>query len=479
MKRAWSKKNLWEQAPKPVKRVVGGLLACAPPAMLLGGAFRKQLARIHESQYWPAERIREEQLRRLRCVVQLAYEQTEGYRTLYDRAGVSPSDIHSLEGFAGLPVIDKETIIEDHAPWCAVAPNSPGVDYVTTGGSSGRQLRFYINAGRSAVEYAYLVAGWQRMGYTLNTPQVVLRGMNVAPDKHGLRHEYDPILRRHYYSNFHTSDASLLQYLKHMRTLPRFFYHVYPSSIAAFARFLQRTGQEPPRGGLGILAGSETIYSDQRRHVEEVLGVRFYSWYGHSEKLVLASECEHSRDYHVWPLYGYAELLDEHDRPITTPGQVGEIVGTGFINTVMPFIRYRTGDFAEYVGDGCEACGREHLIVRNLQGHRASEVLIGFDGAAISFTTINVHDDSFDHVRRYQFQQHEPGKVTLRVIPAESWDNECHLLVQNRLQQRLGDRIALTVETCEDLPLTAAGKSSQIDQRIDLETLSPDGVLIP
>ena len=53
--------------------------------------------------------------------------------------------------------------------------------------------------------------------------------------------------------------------------------------------------------------------------IEEVFGVRMFSCYGHSEKLVLAAECEHSTDCHVWPTYGFFELIDEQGEVITTP----------------------------------------------------------------------------------------------------------------------------------------------------------------
>ncbi|MBU0717606.1 MAG: phenylacetate--CoA ligase family protein, partial [Planctomycetes bacterium] len=103
-------------------------------------------------------------------------------------------------------------------------------------------------------------------------------------------------------------------------------------------RFMRHTGRVVPSNICGVLAESEIVYPDDRALAEQLLGVRYFSSYGHTEKLVMAAECEHSGDYHVWPTYGIAELLDDEGRPITTPGQRGEIVGTGFINTIVPFI---------------------------------------------------------------------------------------------------------------------------------------------
>src|SRR5204863_7502123 len=148
----------------------------------------------------------------------------------------------------------------------------------------------------------------------------------VSPDAQGFHHEYDPLLRSHYYSNFHMTDADLRGYLEHIRTLGPCFLHVYPSSVAALAGFVRRTGAEPPANVHGILAGSETGYPTQRRFVEETLRYRYFSWYGLTEKVVLAAECERSTRYHVWPTYGFFELLDAAGHPVTTPGHRGEIV---------------------------------------------------------------------------------------------------------------------------------------------------------
>ena len=237
----------------------------------------------------------------------------------------------------------------------------------------------------------------------------VLRAGWCSPDRNGLYHEYDPILRHHYYSNSHMTDENMERYLEHMARSVRFL-HVYPSSVARWRDSVLARDGVRRRISAASSPESEIVYPEQRQMVEEVFGCRYFSCYGHTEKLVLAAECEQSTDYHVWPTYGYFELLDEAGRPVTTPGQRGEIVGTGFINTVMPFIRYRTGDWATYVGDRCEACGREHPIIRDIRGHRTQEMLLASRWPEISWTALNMHDDTFVHVRQFQFLQDTPGQ---------------------------------------------------------------------
>lgn len=465
MRKALSRKNLWESSPRWVKNSIGKVFGLFQADTVLGRKFQENLRFVHEAERWPASQTRAYQLQRLREVLRLAYEKTEYYREQFDGIGFRPEAMKSLEDMVEIPLIDKGTVIKNLDRMMTRPKDSTGIDYVATGGSSGSQLRFYIDAGRSALEFAYLSASWERCGYQVGMPTAVLRGQIVPPDQNGLRHEFDPILRRHYFSNFHMDDKSINRYLQHIENIGPCFLLAYPSSAFALAQFLVKT-KTPFHGQImGILAGSENVYPGQRKYTEEALGCRFFSWYGHSEKLVLAAECEHSSDYHVWPTYGYCELVDENGTQIRQIGQRGEIVGTGFMNTIVPFIRYRTGDYAEYVGKRCEACRRDVMILRDLlscDGRGPRDNLVGKSGTLISTTAINVHDDTLDKVRDYQFRQSIPGRAILSVIPLGDLTDTDQKRILGGMNTRLQGQITLELEVVPELLRTERGKISRV-----------------
>jgi phenylacetate-CoA ligase len=442
------------------------VLAIVPPQWLLGKMFRDQHRQVLEAQRWATEHVREYQLSRLRDILTLAYERAPFYRRTFDSVGFHPAEMNSLDLIRSIPTIDRQTVAENLADMCTRSVTEIDVDFASTGGVSGAPLHFYLDASRSSVEYAYLTASWKRAGYRLGMPMATLRGRVVRANRRGVYREYDPILRHHYYSSFHLSDENMARYLEHIATIGPCFLHVYPSTVAALARFILRSGQKAPKNIRGIIAESEIVYPDQRQMVEEVFGCRLFSCYGQSEKVVLAAGCEKSNDYHVWPTYGYFELLDEKGDSVTTPGQRGEIVGTGFVNTVMPFIRYRTGDWATYVGDRCEACGRQHPIIRDIRGHRTQEVLIAADGSEVPWTAINMHDDTFVYVRQFQFTQDAPGKAVLRIVPANGFNEKDASRIQQNLGRKLDGQVTLTTEIVDAIPLSPRGKAVYVDQRI-------------
>jgi phenylacetate-CoA ligase len=463
---AVSRKNLWQATPVFLKRALGGLLSLAPVPLLLGRRFREHATFVSEAQWWSAERSRQYQLERLRQMLARAYDKTPFYRRAFAAAGFLPADLRSLEDLSRLPTIDKDTLRVYLGDMCAVSPRAPGVDYVSTGVTSGVPFWFYIGAGRSAVEYAYLVSGWGRAGYRLGIPLAVFRGKTVEEDERGLRHEYDPLLRHHYYSNFHMTDGDMHRYVEHVRGIGPCYLHVYPSSGTALARFVLRAGLSPLPNVQGVIAESEPVSPDQRALVERAFGVRLFSSYGHSEKLVLAAECESSTDYHVWPTYGFFELLDPEGRRVTRPGERGEITGTGFINDVVPFVRYRTGDFATLVGQGCRACGRDQILIRDIEGRRPEGCLVAIDGSVITMTALNLHDETFERVRQYQFGQDVPGRAELRLIPGAGFTDEDASHVVASLDRKLKGRLTLTLRLVEEIKPTARGKHVIVDQRI-------------
>jgi phenylacetate-CoA ligase len=160
------------------------------------------------------------------------------------------------------------------------------------------------------------------------------------------------------------------------------------------------------------------------------------------------------------------ELLDTAGRPVTTIGKQGEIVGTGFINRIVPFIRYRTGDFAEYRGARCDACGREYPLLAEVAGRWPQGCLVAHDGAMITMTALNLHDDTLANVVAYQFYQDTPGRAELRIVPNGKLDAAARSSILKRMNARLQEQVTLSLALRDELPKTRSGKLLRVMQEI-------------
>lgn len=466
MKRAMSRKNLWDAAPAPVKAVVGRMLNLVPLPYLLGRRYREWYAFLRTAERWNVERARAYQLDQLRRILGIAYHKSPFYREQFRSVGFEPADFKDLSDMERLPTIDKETVRANADRMLTVSATPAALDYVSTSGSGGVPLGFYMDPKRSAVEFAHLSLSWGRIGYRPGDVMGVIRGQVVPVDRRGLHHRYDPLLRYHYFSSFHLTPEQMRRYVETLHRIRPRFMHTYLSSLFLLCRFMRHAGLTFPDSVRGALLGSEPIYPAQRAYIEREFGLKLFSWYGHSEKLVLATECEQSSHYHVWPTYGYCEILTAASRPAAV-GEHGEIVGTGFMNDVMPFIRYRTDDFATVEGTSCPACGRHQTLLSHVQGHRALEFLLtNKPGVVISWTAMNMHDDTFDGIMRFQFHQKEPGVAELRMVPTPGPPRYSLERIRRHLDAKVGGSIEVKLILCDDIPPLKSGKQPMVIQEI-------------
>jgi len=214
-----------------------------------------------------------------------------------------------------------------------------------------------------------------------------------------------------------------------------------------------------------VLLGSEPVEAGERELIEKVFGVRAFSWYGHSEQVILAGECEKTTVYHHFPDYGIVELIDGQGEPVVKEGDSGELVGTGLYNRSMPLIRYRTGDRARLRDWHCE-CGRCHDRFGQVEGRWEKAYLIGRSGAKISLSSMNVHGPEFDRVGRYQYYQEQPGVMDLRVVVLPGFSENDMAAIRALYAGKTGSELRIDIKVVDDIPLTQRGKFLRLIQAI-------------
>jgi phenylacetate-CoA ligase len=262
------------------------------------------------------------------------------------------------------------------------------------------------------------------------------------------------------------NDRNLARYFDEMRRFRPEFLHGYPSAISLVAEFVHRHPEALAGIQLkAILLGSEALFPDQRERIEGALKARIYSWYGHSERLILAGECETSTAYHHFPDYGVAEILKEDGTVASQPGERGELVGTGVLNRSLPMIRYRTGDRARLLEPHC-SCGRSFDRFDEVEGRWDQEYVLGNSGARISTAALNMHGPFFDRVKRYQYAQEVKGSMEIRVLPADDFTEADALSIRQAYEKKCGTELQIAVTVVDEIPLTPRGKVRRLIQKL-------------
>jgi phenylacetate-CoA ligase len=217
------------------------------------------------------------------------------------------------------------------------------------------------------------------------------------------------------------------------------------------------------------LCSSEGILDFQKKLIVDELGIKLYSFYGHSEKLVSGGYCEYTDHYHIEPNYGFFELVDENNKPVLTSGEIGEITGTTLNNYGMPLIRYRTGDFAEYVGDHCEKCGRKMPVIKNIQGRWDKNQIFRKDGSYITTTALNLHGDLYKVINGLQYVQEHPGMLKILIIKGSEFREDHGIMFKRHFSEVMGSDSEVVVDYVDKLIFQPNGKFVQLISNIKSE----------
>ena len=356
-----------------------------------------------------------------------------------------------------LPFINKETVL---ASFNEMLVSKSGADYVTTGGTSGKPLGFFINKNRKGFEWFWMTNNWTKVGFTLLDYRAVLRNHKL----NGKQYTVDPLLKEYHYNNFSLTPEYLDFIIEHINSRQIKFLHAYPSAAYIFANHLHKTNKKTTLKT--FLCGSENALPYQKELIQAKLNLRMYTWFGHSEKLILAGENTECENYHSNPFYGYTEIIDIDDKPVTTPGSTGELTGTGFINTKMPFIRYRTGDFAEFVGNTCPYCGHIGVTFKNVKGRWHGDKIYKSDDSIITTTALNLHNDIYNYIKNVQYCQTEKGKLTVRVVPENNFTPAVKEKLFNELMLKVGQGLSIEIVEVDKVEYTANNKFQLLIQKV-------------
>jgi phenylacetate-CoA ligase len=455
----------YEKSPNFLRCFIAKTYNCIPKTMRIGSAYFYFKDLIKKTQFLSKEKLFDFQNQEFLKTISWA-KQTSFYPEYYRRHGVDINSINSLHDIYKLPFIDKQLVKVCQDEMCIQKNKSKGL-YITTGGSSGIPVGFYINKGITrAKELAFMEDQWSRIGYTHSDKCAVFRGGVVSSIYQGAISKIDYFRNWLILSSYHMTNENLPTYIELLNKFKPKFIQGYPSALNILAKFMKRNNIKFKFPLVGILAGSENLYQHQREIIKSVFQCPIYTWYGHSERLSLGGYCEKNDVFHMFPQYGYTEIIDKQDNIINKG--IGEIVATGFHNSVMPLIRYKTGDIAQLSNTTPCACNRSYLLIQNIQG-RSQEIIITKTDRKIIMTALNMHSNVFDNIIQFQFFQKKKGVLLFRYIPMSSFSSKDTDKIKKALLEKLGDDIELLLQSVDNIPLTKSGKHRFLIQELDIQ----------
>ena len=395
---------------------------------------------------WSADRIREEQTRRLRAVVAQA-RKAPFYARILDEAGLSPEDIACPEDIRRLPFTSKDDLRAQYPDRLCCVPRADLVRMHCSSGTTGSPVaicytRKDVEAWADLMARSMFAAGIRRedtfqnmSGYGLFTGGL---GIHFGAERLGCM-------------TIPAGAGNTRRQIKLIKDFGVTAVHILPSYALHVARQIEEEGEDPRALPLRIaLVGAEPYTEETRRRIESMLDLRVYNSFGMSEMNGpgVGIECEAQSGLHIWEDAYILEIIDPETGRTLPDGEVGELVMTTLTREGMPLLRYRTHDLTRIIPGDC-ACGRRHRRIDRILG-RSDDMFI-LKGVNIYPMQVEQVLMSFPEVgHNYLIRLEKQGLLeTLRVlveIREEHFVEDMRVLrgLQENIARRLRDEILVT-----------------------------------
>jgi phenylacetate-CoA ligase len=416
------------------------------------------LDELRFNEYLTEEQFRSIQLQKLRKIVNVAGMSVPWYRNVFKKIGFDCNAPFSFEEYANLPFLEKTEVIKNYEQFLPDRNNRNISVKSQSSGTTGMSL--YVLRDRTAIggEWAFAQRQFRWAGIPSNGRMALLRDDEVVP----MERRKQPYWRYAWMNNelwlssFHLSEKTAGAYLEELKKFKPEGVFSYPSTIYWLSVFVRKAGLNARLPSLkGIVVSSEMLYEFQAKSIQEVFQVPIFDWYGSAERVNFIGTCEKG-SRHLFPDYGYEEYIALRDEPDQL-----ELVGTGFLNTAMPLLRYRSGDLVVRSNNAC-SCGRCFPVIKKIYG-RNNDSIITPDGRRITVLEIFNNISSIEQI---QIVQESKTKIVINVVPKRSFNvlDKKEILVN--LHKILGFEMEFNFKIIDRIPGGPHGKFRMIVSKI-------------
>ncbi|MDD4998831.1 MAG: phenylacetate--CoA ligase [Syntrophales bacterium] len=322
----------------------------------------------------PREVLEALQLKRLKQVVQRVYHTVGFYRKAFDKAGVTPDDIKTLDDLRRFQFTTKQDLRENYPFGMFAVPMSSIVRLHASSGTTGRSTvvgytKRDIETWSELMARCFVAAGVTKndiihnaYGYGLFTGGL---GAHYGAEKLGA-------------SVIPMSGGNTKRQIMILQDFGPTAICCTPSYALNLAEQGKAMGIEMRSLKLRVgVFGAEPWSDKMRQEIENVLGITALNIYGLSEIMGpgVAMECIEGRNgMHIFEDHFLTETIHPETGEILPPGESGELVFTTITKEAFPLIRFRTRDISRLLTEPCR-CGRTLHRMDRVTG-RSDDMLI-------------------------------------------------------------------------------------------------------
>ena len=333
--------------------------------------------------YRTPDEIRCFQEERLRETVAYVAAHSPYYKALFEREGIDPATIRTLDDLRRLPLTTKEDL-QLHGEEFVCVPRRQIIDYVTTSGTLGDPVTFALTEGdlqRLAYNEAcsFRMAGCSEEDVMQLMTTIDRRFMAGLAYFMGARELGCGVVRV-------GNGIPELQW-DTIRRVGSTACMVVPSFLVKLIDYAEHNGIDPNQSTLcrAICIGEALRTPEGKlttlgeKIAERWPNLELYSTYASTEMQSSFTECSCHNGGHIPSDLIIVELLDEENNPVED-GREGEVTITTLGVEGMPLLRFKTGDICIRISEPC-GCGRHTARLSSVIGRKGQ--MIKFKGTTL------------------------------------------------------------------------------------------------
>lgn len=445
--------QLYSKAPIFVQNIAVSAMGLMLETTRKGGFYIQHRKALASRTGWAESAFMQYQLEQCRELIDYARAHVPYYKQVFGDADISSKTISSLEDMRKVPILSRDMLKNRHTELLSDKYLSSRRISINTTGTTGSPLKIECDKHTRQNNYAFFDNYLESIGVDPGARHIIIGGRLIAPQKNN----NPPYWRYSYFqksllmSSYHLSDSCMEAYLNKIVSFAPEYIESYPSSIFSIAKYMLMMGKQLECKA--IVTSAETLFPEQREVIEKAFNTTVYDQYGCAEMCLFVGQCSHG-NYHVRPDYGILELVDD-DGNLVKKGEPGKVVCTGFINRVMPFIRYSIGDMATYSEEDSCQCGLETPILKAIQG-RIDDTLITRDGRLVGRMSPVLKGFP---IKESQYVQYNVGEVDVLIVPDAKFSSDQDIdRIIDAVQLRLGNDCKVNIHLVEKIERGRGGK---------------------
>lgn len=296
------------------------------------------------------------------------------YKKRFEENNLKPEDIKSLDDLRKIPFTTKQDLRDTYPFGIASVPLEKATRLHSSSGTTGNPT-VILHTQKDLDEWANAVARCLHM-VGLRPSDVFQNSSGYGMFTGGLGFQYGA--ERLGMLTVPAAAGNTKRQIKFMTDFGTTAVHAIPSYAARIYEVMEEMGIDPRRDTKlkTLIIGAEPHSEEQRRRIEQMLGVKAYNSFGMSEMCGpgVAFECTEQNGLHIWEDYYIVEIVDPETLEPVAEGEVGELVLTTINREAMPLLRYRTRDLTRVLPGECP-CGRHHKRLDRMKG-RSDDMII-------------------------------------------------------------------------------------------------------